>query len=138
MDRHIETPIEGIQLLQDFLMDRTAKTPDDVHEKLRQLTARETNNIYGSVQAAELIYARRDELPASLLEIGAQLATMCGEYNFHGLGAEGRGKAMAATIRKMPEVASKAPKSTTKAPEPKAEFLPEPPAPEVPTPAGGD
>lgn len=133
LDRHIETPVEGMQILQEFLMDRAEPVPDDVRDMLRQRVQPGESPVVSCVEAAELIYARRDELGPGLLEIGAQLAAMCALYNFHGLANDGRGAAIAATIRTMESVASEAPPAALEAPTPKAAYVPSPTV--EPTPA---
>lgn len=133
----IETPLDGIAALQDFLIDRTAPLSADIRNQLRELCSPTYSQgpVAGSAMAAELIYAKRDEVPPELLEIGAQLATMLAGFNMHGMGQDSRGYAIAATIRKMPAVASKVPSAASLAPpELHADFAPAP-EPEAPMPA---
>lgn len=123
MKPHVTTPVEGLELLQDYLLDRPVETPEDVRQRLRDLVKPGVSAVVSSVEAAELIYARRDELAGPLLEIGAQLAAMCALYNFHGLAIDGRGAGMAAAIRSMEAVASVAPEPAGEPPAPRANLV---------------
>lgn len=129
MDRHIIAPPEGLALLQEFLFDPSSVMPEDVRAKLRELIKPGSVAVAAAVEAAELIYARREELPAALLEIGAQLAAMCASWNFYGLGNEGRGFHMAMTIRSMDAVASEPPVTVITPPAPNPDYAAPPPLP---------
>lgn len=129
LNRHIESPVEGISILQDYIINNgVADLPEEVGSKLRELIKPGNSPVVAAVDAAEIIYARREELKGDLLEIGAQLASMCAQNNFHGMGNDNRGTQMAMTIRTMKEVASKAPPTKVEPPEPKPEYLPKPEA----------
>ena len=125
---NVTNPVQGLKAVQDFLFTGI-ETPADVREKLIELIdpTKQTSPVHAAYEAAELIYARRDELPPELLEIGAQLATMLAFHRLYGMAVDSRGDAMAATIRAMPSVASEPPPAEQlEAPEPKAEYMPEP------------
>ncbi len=123
--RHIESPVEGVNALQNYFLDNGfGNVPDELKDKFKEFIAPGNSPVVASANAAELIYARREDLPVELLEIGAQLAMMCGAFNFHGLGAESRGAQMAMTIRSMDAVPTEAPPAVISPPEPKAEYVP--------------
>lgn len=126
----IETPTEGKNAITDFLIDSTKAVlnslPDDVLEKLRTYV-KEPSPVTACVNTAELIYARSDELPNQLLEIGASMAIMCANFGFHAMNEEGRGLGMAKELMKKPGVNIEA-EAPTEAPEPKAEFMAAPEA----------
>ena len=118
----METPIDSVKAILDFLIDRTAAIPDDVRGRLRELVQPGLSPVVAIVEASELIYARRDELPPELLDIGAQMATVAATHNFHGMANENRGYAMAAAIRRMPAVADKPPPAKLEEPEPRRDL----------------
>lgn len=125
----ITTPAQGIGALQAFLLNRPVETPEDVREKLVGYIDPSTmaSPVEAASNAAELIYARREDLAPELLEIGAQLATMLASFKLFGFQVDDRGYAMTATIRAMPGVAVEPPApETLEAPEAKKEFLPQP------------
>jgi hypothetical protein len=122
----IKVPVDAQAAIQDFLLDRPAETPDDVRDMLKEFVRPGYNPVEASLNMAELIYARRDELPVELLAIGADIAAMVASFGFNGMGGpNGRGAAIAYTIRQMPGVVA-APEATYDPPEPKAEFMPVP------------
>lgn len=118
MTTAVETPHEGKAALIRFLMGAPA-LPDDVKETLTNLTTDEPSGVPVCVQASELIYARADELPVELIELGAQMAALCANYRLQGMADDNRGYAIAATLRKRPGVAPAPPApSTLTPPEP--------------------
>lgn len=125
----IETPVEGKNALTDWLIDATKATltalPDDVLEKLRECI-KEPSPVVATVNAAELIYARADDLPPDLLAIGAELATMTATFGFHGMAEEGRGHGMAKALKSREGVKAALPEAVEpkEPPEPKVDFLP--------------
>ena len=87
---------EAARAVQDFLYDRDAAIPDELREKLRNLVGPTTSPVDTVVKGAELIYARRDQkLDAQLLELGAGLALVAQQYNFHGMAESDRGSKIA-------------------------------------------
>lgn len=143
----ITNPVEGLKAIQSFLMNRVAPLPDDVRSKLLDLIdpTQQTSPVQAAYDAAELIFGKREydvgegdaketkTLPAELLEIGAQLATMLAGHKLFAMHVDNRGYAIAAAIRTMPDVASEPPvPATLEAPEPLPEYLPPAEAPPVP------
>lgn len=121
-------PVEGRNALGDFLNDRPAPVPDEIRDKLREF-AKAPSPVETCVNASELIYARRAELPAELVDIGAAMAVMAAAHGFSGMDRDGRGARMALALRR--DAGTKPPKGMTypKAdtdPEPLATFLPAP------------
>lgn len=108
-----EGPVDGRLALDEFLDNRVAAVPGDVRTQLRDLVRR-ISPVETCVNAAELIYARRDDLPPELLDIGAALAVMASSHGFSA-GLDGRGARMALVLRG---------EDVADIPEPKAEFLP--------------
>lgn len=87
---------DAARALQDFLYDRDAAIPDELREKLRSLVGPTTSPVDTVVKGAELIYARRDQkLAPELMELGAGLALVAQQYNFHGMAEEDRGSKIA-------------------------------------------
>jgi hypothetical protein len=143
MDRAIETPHEAKIVLNDFLLARQVAIPSDVREQLISIINL-SSPIETAVEAAELIYARREELPTELLELGAQTAAMCASFDFYGFRSkDNRGYAMAKVLRKLPDM-PKAPKaSELKQPDPAERYAPKsaadgPPASDTAAGGGGD
>lgn len=135
MNKPIETPVDGKAAIVNYLIDATKAElnalPDGVLEKLRSF-ANETSPVAASCNAAEMIYARADELPVDLLAIGAELATMGAIFGFHGLGDDARGHGIAKALRARDGVAKPVPmpKASQAAPEPLEAFLAPQEAPE--------
>jgi hypothetical protein len=92
--------------IQDFLMDRTAELPEDVRTKLRALVGPTTSPVDAVVRGAELMYARRSELPPEAQELAAGLALIAQQYNFHGLAVEDRGSKIALAMLREAGVAA--------------------------------
>ncbi len=138
----ISNPTEGLLAIQNWLLDRHEETPEDVRDKLRLLLdpTQQRSPVEAACNAAELIYARREECPPELLEIGAQLASMANDFKLFGLGIDGRGYAISYTIRAMANVVTNPPLATAfEAPEPAAEFAPAAePGPDMPVPPEGE
>lgn len=131
MSKPIETPVDGKNAIIDFLIDSTKATlaalPEGVLDLLRAI-AYEPSPVRASADAAELIYARQDELPPELLAIGAELATMTATHNFHGMGIDGRGLGIAKALKAKEGVKALLPEQAapTKPPEAKPEFAGKP------------
>lgn len=115
----IKSPSDVQPTIQDFLFNRTAAIPDDVRERLKDFIRPGFNAIEACVYCTELIYARREELPVELLQIGAAAATICSTVPLNGM--QERGAAIVYTINKMPGVVKVLP-SKFAAPEPLPEF----------------
>lgn len=125
MDKAVETPVQGFKAVLQYLMGGPTGIPADVRKTLSELMGDGSNPAISTVEIAELIYARQDELPAELLSLGAELAVMTGILNYNGMGNEGRGYAIAKTLRSKPGVKTRAPaESTLKAPEPAERYVP--------------
>lgn len=123
----IQNPVQGVQAIVDYLIDTTNVIPDDVRERLRGLVAVGNSPVVSSVEAMELIYARRDELPPELLSIGVALARVNTDHGFHGLREDGRGAAITNILKAMPGVSAPIPAPVSpEPPEPKQEYLPQP------------
>lgn len=150
----ITNPVEGLKAIQAFLMNRVAPLPDVVRSKLLDLIdpTQQTSPVQAAYDATELIFGKREyevgegeeaetkTLPAELLEIGAQLATMLAGHKLFGMQNDNRGYAIAAAIRAMPEVASEPPApAELEVPAPLPEYVAlaeaPPPDPETPPPA---
>lgn len=89
---------EAARCIQDFLFDRDAALPDDLRETLRDLVGPSVSPVDSVVKGAELMYARKDELPAEAQELAAGLALLAQQYNFHGLATDNRGSRMALAL----------------------------------------
>lgn len=120
------TPVEGKADLSRFLMSAPVGIPDDVKERLTSLALDEPSPVRTTVEAAELIYARADELPVELIELGAQLATVAANFDFHGMRSDNnRGYAIAQTLRKKPGVVAAPVPVDLPAPVPSSRHMPE-------------
>lgn len=86
---------DAARAIQDFLYDRDAAIPDELRTKLRNLVGPTTSPVDAVVQGAELIYARKADLDPDLLCLGAGLALIAQQYNFHSLAENDRGSKMA-------------------------------------------
>ena len=125
----VEQPVEGVRELAKLLMNPAISSaiPADLLERFQQVAIGEGSPVQAAISASELIYANADELPTDLLVLGAELAAMCANWNFHGFGGEnGRGYGIAKTIRGRPDVAAKVVpenKEPAKAPAPAENFV---------------
>jgi len=87
---------DAARAVQEFLYDRDAAIPDELREKLKALVGPTTSPVDTVVKGAEFIYARRDQnLAPELMELGAGLALVAQQYNFHGMAEEDRGSKIA-------------------------------------------
>lgn len=129
----IEGPVQGQTALLRFLINRTAAMPDDVRDKLIQLAMPDTapSGVVASIEAVELIYARKDDLPPALLGLAADLADMSTRLDFHDYRSTGRGPGISAALRQIDGVEPAAAPPPAQAPEPKAQYV----APEQAAPA---
>ena len=129
---------DAARAVQDYLMDHGSDVPEELRTKLRDLVGPTTSPVDTVVRGSELIYARRNEdLPDTLLELGAGLALVAQQYNFHGMADEDRGTKIALAFMRQANVAkpigvSDYPDEDSD-PEVKDEFKPAPP-PEAPAP----
>lgn len=115
-------PYSDVDAVIDYLMDREATTPDDVRAKLRDLSRPGASPVTTSVEVAELIYARRDDLPPQLLTLGAAITDMLGNYDFHGMRSTGRGAGISRALRRIDGVSAPIAAAPTADPEAKAEY----------------
>jgi hypothetical protein len=121
-----EGPVEGRDALQDYLTDREEALPDDVRERLFEAT-KERSPVVGCRTLAELVYARRSELPPILCDLAAGVAVMMATHGFNEMDRNSRGPLMAGALRrdaqKLPEGIE--PQHEDRDPAPATEFLPE-------------
>lgn len=126
----IDGPVQGQGAILRFLLNRPAATPDDVREKLEQLALPETtiSPVANCLEAVELIYARRHDLPVELVSLGADLAEMAARLRFAmgpGVtGEAGRAIGISTVLRAIDGVASEGDVPTGTPPEAKKEYLP--------------
>jgi hypothetical protein len=90
--------IEGRNGLLDFLEDRPEAVDPEIREALK-VASREVP-VAACAIAARIIYARREECPPSLLDVGAGLAATLGAEGFYGFGDDALGLRMAAALRR--------------------------------------
>lgn len=103
MTQPIETPVQGKEAMMYYFIDTPNETldktiPEDVREKFRAYISPGMSPVDACVHAAELIYARADELPVELIALGASCAAMCASHSFHDM--DKRGDAIALHLRK--------------------------------------
>lgn len=121
----IETPQQGRILVAKYLRSGI-NIPQDVRDILERYTFEEPSSAVACVQMAELIYARANELPPELLDIGAQMAIVCATWDFHGFRSnDNRGFAIAKSLRDRPGVTRPIPApSQLTPPAPSDQFSP--------------
>lgn len=130
--KHIDSPVEGIAALQDYFLENgLGAVPEDTRAQFKEFIGPGQSPVQVAAGIAELVYARRDDLPPEILEIGAQLALLCQVHNLFGLGVDNRGAMIAGTIRSMNAVATEAPPAVIVPPEPLPVYVAEPTPPEV-------
>lgn len=115
----IETPVQGKEALMNYFINTPNETldktiPADMREKFKAYISPGMSPVDACVHAAEMIYARADELPVELVAIGASCAAMASSYGFHDMGQ--RGDAIAFHLRKIPGVTK--PTKVVKDPKP--------------------
>jgi hypothetical protein len=124
---------DAARAVQDYLMDHGPDVPEELRTKLRSLVGPTTSPVDTVVRGSELIYARKDDLPDGLLELGAGLALVAQQYNFHGMAEDNRGNKLALAFLRDAKVSAPTgityPKKDDD-PEVKDEFKVEAPAPE--------
>lgn len=94
-------PVEAINALQDFVIDRVAPIPDQIIERIRELL-KERSPVVGVTKAIELIYARqvrKEDVPIELRDWAAAAAAMTEDFGFHSMDEGGRGSKMAKVLR---------------------------------------
>lgn len=117
--------------IYDLVTGTMTGVPTDLKKAIRDCF-RPTNHAHVAlVQFAELAYARRDVLPANVLDLAAQAAETAGVAGLAGMNGRDRGVRIAAAIRKNAAV-PKPPAAPTTDPEPSAQFQPPPPPPPPP------
>lgn len=112
--------------IQEFLYDRAESLPADIRDRLKELTRPTSSPVDAVVKGAEMLYARKDEIDKDAKELGAALALMAEQYNFHGLAEDQRGSRIAGAF--MREAKTKLPGSLKhqdkeKDVEPSSEFI---------------
>lgn len=125
--RSFDGVADAARAIQDFLFDRDATLPDDVRNSLRELVGPTTSPVDAVVHGAKLLYARNAELSNEARELGAGLALMAAQYNFHSMAENDKGSRMALAL--MRDAGVKAPTGVRypkqdSDPEPDAEFAP--------------
>jgi hypothetical protein len=120
-------PYEARDALLNFIIDRTAPVPSDIRDRLRELLL-QPSPAAGTAEAVELIYARRDEVPAELAVVAADAAAFCASVGFHGLGDGGRGTRIALVLRESANALADgvAPLPESEQPVPLALYVPAP------------
>ncbi len=106
--------VEARAALIDFINNRTAALPEDVRTGL-EAAVKEPSAVRSCEVAAELCYARRDDLPPEMLGLAAGIAVMMETHGFHGKAVAYRGSRMALAMRGH---------DVAELPEPLAEYLP--------------
>jgi len=86
---------DAARAIQDFLFDRDAALPDAVREKLRDLVGPTASPVDAVVKGAEILYGRINDIEGQALKLGAGLALIAEQYNFHGMALEHRGSRIA-------------------------------------------
>ena len=82
---------------RQMLIDNWANIPEDIRSQLFSFGQLGTSPVDMFVNSAELIYARRDDLPAAMKPVAAGLFRFCAMHGFHGLQNDNRG-ALAASV----------------------------------------
>lgn len=90
--------------VQDYLIDHGSEIPEDVRVRLRDLVGPTRSPVDTAVHSSEIIYARQSELPPELLKLGASLALVCEQYNFHGMAEDRRGSGIALALMRKAKV----------------------------------
>jgi len=119
--------------LQAWLFSSAATLPAEMITTLSELSSA-PSPVDRIVKVGEFLYARRSEINTSGKEQCAQLIAIATNSGWHGLQTEGRGtkivKAMCRDVGEEPPVGGWPDPSED--PEPKAEYVPEPPAEDPP------
>lgn len=111
-------PVEIRDVLEDlFDRGKLARLEEEVFTALQGMKRAGVTAIETTVQLAELVYARHDDvLPVELLQLGADAALVATEYNFDGFRSTGRGPGIEAVIRKLPGIKKPVPASAKEPP----------------------
>lgn len=99
--------IDADAAVTDWLLANVATIPDTLVQSIRDIARENPSPVDRVVLTAELIYASRADIPASLQELGAALALVCARYDFHGLQRDNRGVRIAGAL--MRDAGSKRP-----------------------------
>lgn len=90
---------EALFALRSAAFNPPKAMPPEVAEKLAQV-ASEVSPVTAIVEAAELLFARRDELEPELLHLAAGLASFATEHGWHGLASDERGTGLVRALRR--------------------------------------
>lgn len=93
----IDSIPSAVLAIDDFRMAHGAALADDLRDKVREI-ASAPSPVDSCVSMAELLYARRDDLPDAGRELGAALASFCAQNGWHGMLADNRGQQMMAVM----------------------------------------
>lgn len=96
------SPVDAVNGLMDFIIDRTAPLPNRLRDRLRE-TLKERSPVKGMIRAIELVYSRdqrREDVPDEMLEWAAAAAVLAEEQGFHSMAEETRGSLIAMTLRR--------------------------------------
>jgi hypothetical protein len=78
--RFITQPDEAATALFRFVVENPSKFPDDAREELLRLLEPGKSVAFAVSEAAELIYARQEDLDKDVVQLGAELA-ICASHN---------------------------------------------------------
>lgn len=115
--------VQAAASIHNFFIDNIAPLPDDFKEKLRELLVEQAAGPFQARLVLELIYARKDDLPVEMLQIGLQLTQLM--VNYQQLGYQnGRGQGIVDQLLAMPGVEPAAPVEARSVPKPDPQFVP--------------
>jgi hypothetical protein len=118
---------DAVSVLRRALIETWPNLPADVREQLFAMGEMGTSPVDRIVRSAELIYARKSDMPVKMKKAAAKAFRVAGVYGFHGLDKGDRATLVAGNLEGTVAAAD--------APEPLAEFVPPQPLPA--TPPGG-
>ena len=90
---------DALGAVRDLAFNPPAGLPADVADRMRAIAA-EISPVTAIVDGAELIFARREDLDADQLRLGAGLISFATENGWHGLAADGRGVGILRALRR--------------------------------------
>ncbi len=121
--------VDASSAIQDFLLDRPAALPDDVRDRLRELTRQGSGAIPAVRAAAEMVFARIDTMPPEALVLAAEMVQQLDYYDLAGIRDDDRGQRMIAYLLDRADV-TLSPAGLAflerEPPDPAAEFAPLP------------
>lgn len=122
-------PDEAAKVLFDYLIDNPDDIDQDLRKRMLDMLSPGKSISFAVSEAAELIFARKSELPKGAVRIGAIMATTASYHNINNFADDDgkRGRGIASALRR--HYGEKAPvgaswPSKEEDPEPKQIFLP--------------